>query len=175
MDFDFSDEQEQLREAVRRWAERAHGFERHRTIVRDEGGDSAAVWAELAGLGLTALAVPQAHGGLDFGPVEAMVVMEELGRGRVGAPYAAAALVAPVLLSGAPEALQAAWLPRIAAGDARVVLAHQESGARYRLDRVETRLAAADGGWRLSGRKSLVPVGDRAEAFVVSARDDEGR
>ncbi|NRT56673.1 acyl-CoA dehydrogenase family protein [Sphaerotilus uruguayifluvii] len=175
MDFDFSDEQEQLREAVRRWAARAHGFERHRAIVRDEGGDSAAVWAELAGLGLTALAVPEAHGGLGFGPVEAMVVMEELGRGRVGAPYAAAALVAPVLLSGAPEALQAAWLPRIAAGDARVVLAHQESGARYRLDRVETRLAAADGGWRLSGRKSLVPVGDRAEALVVSARDDDGR
>ena len=175
MDFDFSDEQEQLREAVRRWAERAHGFERHRAIVRDEGGDSAAVWAELAGLGLTALAVPQAHAGLGFGPVEAMVVMEELGHGRVGAPYAAAALVAPVLLSGAPEALQAAWLPRIAAGDARVVLAHQESGARYRLDRVETRLAAADGGWRLSGCKSLVPVGDRAEAFVVSARDDDGR
>ena len=86
MDFDFSDEQEQLREAVRRWAERAHGFERHRAIVRDEGGDSAAVWAELAGLGLTALAVPQAHAGLGFGPVEAMVVMEELGRGRVGAP-----------------------------------------------------------------------------------------
>ena len=62
--------------------------------------------------------------------------------------------MAPVLLSGAPEALQAAWLPRIAAGDARVVLAHQESGARYRLDRVETRLAAADGGWRLSGGAS---------------------
>ncbi|MFM2348700.1 MAG: hypothetical protein RL654_3453 [Pseudomonadota bacterium] len=175
MDFDFSDEQAQLREAVRRWAERAHGFERHRAIVRDEGGDSAAVWVELAALGLTALAVPEAHGGLGFGPVEAMVVMEELGRGRVGAPYAAAALVAPVLLSGAPEALQAAWLPRIASGDARAVLAHQESGARYRLDRVETTLAAADGGGRLSGRKSLVPVGDRAEAFIVSARDETGR
>lgn len=176
MDFDFSEDQEQLRDAVRRWVDRAHGFERHRAVVRDEGGDSAAVWRELADLGLTALAVPEAHGGMGWGPVEAMVVMEELGRGLVGAPYAAAALVAPVLLGAAPEAVQAAWLPRIASGEARVVLAHQERASRYRLDRVEATLVAdGAGGWRATGAKSLVPAGDRADAWILTTRDAQGR
>ena len=65
------------------------------------GGTTREVYREFAELGLTGLAVPEAHGGLGFGAVEAMVVMEELGRGLVNAPYAAAALVAPTLLAAA--------------------------------------------------------------------------
>ena len=169
MDFDFSDDQEQLRDAVRRWVDKGHGFEQHRAIVK-AGGDSRAVWQALADLGLTGLAVPEAHGGMGWGATEAMVVMEELGRGLVLAPYAAGALVAPTLLSAAPEAVQAEWLPKIASGEARVVLAHQERAARYRLDKVDTTATRTAEGWQLSGTKSLVPVGDVADAFIVSVR-----
>jgi alkylation response protein AidB-like acyl-CoA dehydrogenase len=171
MDFDFSDDQEQLRDAVRRWVDKGHGFERHRATVK-AGGDSREVWQALADLGLTGLAVPEAHGGMGWGATEAMVVMEELGRGLVLAPYAAAALVAPTLLSAAPAAVQAEWLPKIASGEARVVLAQQERASRYRLDRVATTAVqnASGDGWQLSGTKSLVPVGDVADAYVVSAR-----
>ena len=56
-----------------------------------------------AELGLTALAVPEAQGGMGFGPMEAMVVLEELGRGLVSAPYAQGALIAPALLQEAPD------------------------------------------------------------------------
>ncbi len=94
---------------------------------------------ELNELGLAGLAVPEAHGGMGFGAVEAMVVMEELGRGLVNAPYAQAALVVPTLLSGADDALQGAWLPKIAAGEALVVLAQQEVDSRYRLNKVATK------------------------------------
>lgn len=169
MDFDFSDDQEQLRDAVRRWVDKGHGFEQHRAIVK-AGGDSREVWQALADLGLTGLAVPEAHGGMGWGATEAMVVMEELGRGLVLAPYAAGALVAPTLLSAAPEAVQAAWLPKIASGEARVVLAHQERAARYRLDKVSTTATRAGDGWQLSGTKSLVPVGDTVDAYIVSAK-----
>lgn len=169
MDFDFSDDQEQLRDAVRRWVDKGHGFERHRAIVK-AGGDSREVWQALADLGLTGLAVPEAHGGMGWGATEAMVVMEELGRGLVLAPYAAAALVAPTLLAAAPEAVQAAWLPKIASGEARVVLAQQERTSRYRLDKVSTTATPVGDGWQLSGTKSLVPVGDVADAYIVSAR-----
>ncbi len=96
------------------------------------------VYAELAELGLTGLAVPEAHGGMGFGAIEAMVVCEELGRGLVNAPYAQGALVAPVLLSAAPAEVQAQWLPKIADASALVVLAHQERAARYRLNHVTT-------------------------------------
>ncbi|WP_343628847.1 acyl-CoA dehydrogenase family protein [Roseateles sp.] len=170
MDFDFTDDQISLRDAVQRYVEKDYGFEHRRGIVK-AGGFSREAWNGLAGLGLTALAVSEAHGGLGFGPVEAMVVMEELGRGLVMEPYAQGALVAPAVLARAPEAVQADWLPRIAAGDALVVLAHQERRARYRLDLCDT-LASAD--HRLSGLKSVVPAGDQADAFIVPAQSGAG-
>ncbi len=170
MDFDFSDDQEQLRDAVRRWVDKGYDFERRRAIVK-AGGFSPEVWREMADLGLTGLAVPEAHGGMGFGPVEAMVVAEELGRGIVLEPFAAVSLVAANALSAyAPEAVQAQWLPRIASGEALVVLAHQERDARYHLNHVSTTARAEGTGWRLDGAKSVVPVGDQAAAFIVPAR-----
>ena len=165
MDFDFTEDQQALRDAVRRFVDKDYAFERRVQIERAGGFDRAA-WDGLAGLGLTALAVPEAHGGLGFGAVEAMVVMEELGRGLVLEPIAQGALIAPAVLSRAPDALQADWLPRIVGGEALVVLAHQEAKSRYRLNRVATR--AVDG--QLTGVKSLVPAGDVADAFIVPAR-----
>jgi len=89
MDFDFSEDQESLREAVRRWVEKDYTFERRQAIVRS-GGFSREAWDGLLGLGLGGLLVPEEHGGLGFGAVDAMVVMEELGRGLVMEPYAQA-------------------------------------------------------------------------------------
>jgi len=165
MDFDFTEDQQALRDAVRRFVAGDYGFERRRQIEQAGGFDRQA-WDGLTGLGLTALAVPEAHGGLGFGAVEAMVVMEELGRGLVLEPIAQGALIAPALLLHAPAAVQEAWLPRLAGGEALIVLAHQEAKARYRLSRVTTRVQ--DG--RLTGVKSLVPAVDQADAFIVPAR-----
>ena len=82
MDFDFSDDQEQLREAVSRWAAKAYTFERRRGTVQAGGLDRAA-FAELAELGLTALTVPEAHGGMGMGAVDVMVVLEQMGKAMV--------------------------------------------------------------------------------------------
>ena len=170
MDFDFSDDQISLRDAVAKWVEKGFDFSRRHAIAK-AGGQTRDVYNQLAELGLTGLAVPEAHGGLGFGAVEAMVVMEELGRGLVNAPYAAGALVAPALLAAAPAAVQAAWLPKIASAEALVVLAHQERSARYRLHHVTTTAApASGGGWVLTGQKSVVPAADEADAFIVPAR-----
>ena len=170
MDFDFSDDQEMLRDTVRKWVAKDYGFERRRAIVK-AGGFSPDAWREMADLGLMGLAVPENHGGLGFGPVDAMVVMEELGRGIVLEPYAQVALIAGGVLSAhAPPGLQAAWLPKIASGDALVVLAHQERAARYRLEHVTTGAERNGDGWTVTGAKSVVPIGDRADAFLVPAR-----
>ena len=169
MDFDFTDDQESLRDAVRRWVDKGFSFERRHGIAQ-AGGATREVWTELAGLGLAGLAVPEAHGGMGFGAVEAMVVNEELGRGLVNAPYAEAALMAPALLSAAPAALQEQWLPRIAAGDALVVPALHERTARYRLHQVGAQAAPAGDAWSLTGVKVVVPAGDEADAFIVPAR-----
>jgi alkylation response protein AidB-like acyl-CoA dehydrogenase len=169
MDFDFTEDQESLRDAVRRWVDKGFPFERRHALTK-AGGATRAVYRELAELGLAGLAVPEAHGGLGLGAIDAMVVAEELGRGLVNAPFAAGALVAPVLLSAASPELQTAWLPRVADASALVVLAHQERAARYRLNHVTTRAERAGDGWVLTGTKSLVPAGDEADAFIVPAR-----
>jgi len=174
MDFDFSDDQESLRDAVRRWVDKGFTFERRHALAK-AGGATRAVYGELAELGLTGLAVPEEHGGLGQGPIEAMVVSEELGRGLVNAPYAFAALMAPRLLAAAPAALQADWLPRIASGEALVVPALQERGTRYRLDTVATTARQAGGGWLIDGGKLVVPSGDEADAFIVPARPEGAR
>jgi alkylation response protein AidB-like acyl-CoA dehydrogenase len=169
MDFEFTDDQLSLRDAVARWVDKGFSFERRHGIAK-KGGHTRDVYRELAELGLTGLRISETHGGMGFGAVEAMVVMEELGRGLVNAPYAAGALVAPTLLAGAPDALQAEWLSRIAGGAALVVLAHQERNARYRLNQVATSAKKSGSGWLLSGQKNVVPAADEADAFIVPAR-----
>ncbi len=171
MDFDFSDDQQQLRDAVRRWVDKGYTFERRRAIVAAGGFDRAA-YGELAELGLTALTVPEAHGGLGQGTVDAMVVMEELGRGIVLEPLAHTFIAASVLGQYAPEAVQAGWLPRIATGEALVVLAHQERKARYRLDVCEAKAAPTSTGHVVTALKSIVPAGDQADAYLVPAHLD---
>jgi alkylation response protein AidB-like acyl-CoA dehydrogenase len=173
MNFDFSEDQNALRDAVARWVEKSFGFERRHGLAK-AGGATRAVYGELAELGLTGLAVSPDHEGMGFGAVEAMVVMEELGRGLVNAPYAHAALVAPSLLANAPAAVQAAWLSRMASGQALVVLAQQENGMRYRMDHVNARAKESAGAWVVDGKKHLVPAGDEADAFIVPAATANG-
>ncbi|MGA0612913.1 acyl-CoA dehydrogenase family protein [Caldimonas sp. KR1-144] len=170
MDFDYTDEQEQLRDAVRRWVDKGYGFERRQQIVKKQGGFSAEAWTEMAELGLMGLAVSDAHGGMGFGPVEAMVVMEELGRGLVLEPYAPVALVAASILAHSKAPQAAERLAAIADGSQRIVLAHQERAARYRLNHVTTTASSASGSWTISGAKSVVPTGAHAHAFIVPAR-----
>jgi alkylation response protein AidB-like acyl-CoA dehydrogenase len=168
MDFDFSDDQEQLRDAVRKWVDKGYDFERRRAIVKAGGFDRAA-YGELAELGLTGLYVAEAQGGMGMGPVEGMVVMEELGRGIVLEPLAQTLIATGVLGGYASDAVKSAWLPKIASGEALVVLAQCERKARYRLDVCETKAAEAGGGWTVTGAKSVVAAGDKADAFLVPA------
>ncbi len=170
MDFDFTDDQIALRDAVARWAEKGYNFERRRAITK-AGGFSREAWNELAELGLLGLALPDSSGGMGFGAIEAMVVMEELGRGMVLEPYAAVALVAAPLLAASPADAAAKLARQLADGSAIAVLAHQERGARYNLARVATRAErGAAGDWTLQGAKSIVPAGAHADAFIVPAR-----
>jgi len=169
MDFNFTDDQEQLRDAVRKWVDRSYAFERRQGITRAGGFDRAA-YGELAELGLTGIYVAEEHGGMGMGPVEAMVALEELGRGIVLEPLAQTLVATGVLGAYAPDAVRSQWLPKMAAGEALVVLAYQERQARYRLDACEAQATQAGGGWKVSGDKSVVPAGDQADAFLVPAK-----
>ncbi len=169
MDFDFSDDQVQLGDAVRKWVDKGYTFDRRRAAEKAGGFDRSA-WNEIAELGLCGLYVPEDDGGLGMGPVEGMVVMEELGRGNVLEPLAQSLIAGGVLAGYADAATKAAWLPKIASGEALVVLAYQERAARYKLDQCEAKATQAPGGYVVNATKSIVPVGDQADAFIVPAR-----
>ncbi len=171
MDFDFTDDQEQLRDAVRKWVDKGYSFDRYRATVK-AGGFARAAYTEMAELGLSGLYVPEEHGGMGMGPVEGMVVMEELGRGMVLEPLKQSLIAGAVLAGYAPDALKSQWLPKVAGGEALIVLAYQERAARYRLDICETRATQSASGWELTGSKSVVPAGDQADAFIVPASVD---
>jgi alkylation response protein AidB-like acyl-CoA dehydrogenase len=171
MDFDFTNDQEQLRDAVRKWVDKGYDFERRRTLVKAGGFDRGA-YGELAGLGLAGLYIAEEQGGMGMGPVEGMVVMEELGRGIVLEPLGQTLIAGGILSGYASDAVKSSWLPRIAGGEALVVLAHQERKARYRLDVCETRASRAGSAWAVTGAKSIVPAGDQADAFLVPATVD---
>ena len=168
MDFDFSDDQEQLRDAVRKWVDKGYDFERRRKAVKAGGFDRAA-YNQLAELGLAGLYIAEDDGGMGMGPVEAMVVMEELGRGIVLEPLAQTLIAGGILSGYAPDAVKADWLPKVASGEALVVLAQQERRARWRLDVCDTQAAQRVDGWTVSGTKNVVPAGDQADAFLVPA------
>ncbi|HRH04908.1 MAG TPA: acyl-CoA dehydrogenase family protein [Burkholderiaceae bacterium] len=174
MNFDFTDEQEQLRDAVRKWVDKSYTFERRRGIEA-AGGFSKEAFEELNALGLGGLIIDEAFDGLGMGPVEAMVVMEELGRGIVLAPYTQTLIASGILTNYAPDDIKKEWLPKIASSEAFVVLAYQERSARYRLEQCAAQASkstATGGSYALNAIKSIVPAGDQASAWIVPAMLD---
>ena len=168
MDFDFTDDQEQLRDAVRKWVDKGYSFERRRAAVK-AGGFAQGAFREIAELGLCGLYIPEQYDGMGMGPVEGMVVMEELGRGIVLEPLNQSLIAGGVISGYAPEAVKSAWLPKIASGEALVVLAYQERAARYRLESCKAKANVAPAGYTINAIKSIVPAGDQADAFMVPA------
>jgi alkylation response protein AidB-like acyl-CoA dehydrogenase len=172
MDFNFSEDQEQLRDTVKRWVTKDYTFERRNKIIaagRGTGGFDAGVYQELAALGLCGLNVPESHDGLGMGAVDAMIVMEELGRGMVMEPIGQTLIASRVLAAFGDAALQSAWLPKLAAGEAILSLAYQESGSRHNLAACKATASAASVGYVLTGRKTLVSAGDEVTGYIVSA------
>ncbi|OIN90599.1 MAG: acyl-CoA dehydrogenase [Comamonadaceae bacterium CG1_02_60_18] len=168
MNFDFSDEQVQLQDAVRRWVDKSYTFEHYRATVQ-AGGFERANYAQLAELGLCGLLVAEEHGGLAMGPVEAMLVMQELGAGLVLEPLTQTLIVSSVLARFAPPELQQQWLPGLASGQTLAALAWVERGARYRHTVCQATATATATGHAMTATKSVVAAGDQADAFVVSA------
>jgi len=168
MDFEFSDEAVQLRESVKRWLERDYGFERRRRIIA-EGGHSREAYASLAGLGLCGLWVDEEFGGLSLGPAEAIVIMEELGRGLVLEPFLHTLMASSLVSFVEDRALRASLGARLAGKGDFVVLAYLERGNRYAVDRSATVAGRGVDGWTLNGGKCLVAGGDMADALIVPA------
>lgn len=175
MDFTFTDEQQQFADALRRYLSEQYGFEARQAIVRSDTGMSDTQWQALAELGLTALPVPEAQGGLGGSAIDMLVVMQELGRALVVEPYWATAVgVEALRVAGSGAGEDAALLEAVAQGNKRLAVAFHEPNARYDLFALDTRACAQDGAYRLTGTKSVVQSGAQADVWIVPARLDDG-
>lgn len=176
MDFAFTPEHEELRQTVRKFlADKSTEAQVRRLMATEEGSDPE-VWSQLAGqLGLPALTVAEEHGGAGLGPVEMAIVMEEMGRALLCAPYLSSAVLAVAALQqvGTPEA-QAELLPEIAAGSATATLAVAEAGRGWEVENVHLTATRSGDGWVLDGTKEFVIDGHTATHLLVVARGEEG-
>jgi alkylation response protein AidB-like acyl-CoA dehydrogenase len=175
MDFNYTDEQNALRDTLTRYIAKDYGFEARRALAKSAEGFSRAHWKQFAELGLLALPFPEDFGGLNGNAVDTLLVMEAFGRGLVLEPYLATVVVAGHLIRDAGSAGQKeALLPAIAGGERMLALAHFERGARYEVSRVDTAAKADGAGWKLSGSKGVVLGGGAADTLLVSANTGKG-
>jgi alkylation response protein AidB-like acyl-CoA dehydrogenase len=167
MDFNFTQEQQQFSDALRRWVEKDYAFEQRNKIIHSEQGVSDTAWATLAELGMMALPIPEEQGGFNGSAIDMMVVMQELGRGLVIEPYFATMLGAQFLkLAGGQEAL----LEQVASGELKLAAALGEKQSRYELFDIATTAKKSGDGYVLNGTKAVVIHGAQAGRIIVSAR-----
>ncbi|MGQ2992507.1 acyl-CoA dehydrogenase family protein [Variovorax sp.] len=171
MNFELNEEQQALQASLSRLLGDVYGFEQRRAIAATPAGWSEAVWRQLAELGLTALPLPQAHGGFGGGAVDLLPVMQELGRALSLEPFLASVVLgATALRLAGDDALQARLLPGVASGEVRLAWAHDEAAGHQAPLWIET-VARHDGErWRLDGAKCNVLHATATHHVVVSAR-----
>ena len=176
MNFGFSEEQEELRRAVRRFLDDKSPSTEVRRLMETTEGYDAAVWSQMANqLGLQAISIPEEYGGAGFGYVELVVVLEEMGRSLLCAPYfSTVALAANALLSSGDEGAKAEYLPGIASGETIATLAFTEESGRWDVEGIAMVASRAGDGWMLDGTKSYVIDGHTADLILVAARTGNG-
>jgi NAD(P)-dependent dehydrogenase (short-subunit alcohol dehydrogenase family) len=174
--FSFSSEQEEFRSNLRRFlADRSPTEEVRRLIETDDGYERDGWRAINAELGLTAIRIPEAYGGHGFGFGEQCIVLEEMGRALLCAPYfATAVLAAGVITNAGTERQKQALLPGIAAGEKIAALAWVEDNGRWDAEGTALTATAVGGGTVLNGHKTYVVDGHTADLIVVLARAPQG-
>jgi alkylation response protein AidB-like acyl-CoA dehydrogenase len=139
-------------------------------------GYDAAIWKQMGEqLGLQGLAIPEEFGGSGFTYVELVVVLEEMGRALLCAPYfSTIALAANTLLHSGDEAAKKEHLPGIASGETIATLAFTEPSGRWDEAGITMEATKSGDGWSLTGEKMFVLDGHTADLVLVAARTAAG-
>ena len=167
MNFDFSDEQKQLRDTARKFLAEKCPSKAVRAVIDGQAPYDRELWKGLAEMGFLGVAIPEAYGGSGAGHLELCVIAEEMGRALAPVPFSSTVyLAAEALLAAGSEAQKQKWLPLIASGEAIGTLALFEGKGNPSPQAIK--LAASNG--VLDGIKKPVPDGATADFAVVAAR-----
>ena len=176
MNFAFTDEQEELRKTVRSFLENKSSEEAVREQMETEDGFDPAVWSQMGEqMGLQGLSIPEEYGGSGYGFVELGIVLEEMGRALLCAPFfSTAVLAANTLLQSGDDAAKAKYLPGIASGETIATLAYTEPSGKWDESGITMEATASGDGYTLSGTKSFVLDGNAASLIIVAAKTGAG-
>jgi alkylation response protein AidB-like acyl-CoA dehydrogenase len=175
MNFDYSDEQNMLRDSIAKWAAGEYDFDKRRAMLADPEAWKKN-WAQIGELGLLAAPFAEEHGGFGGGPIDVAVVMEEFGKALVLEPY-----IPTVVLGGGAlkysgsAAQQEEHIGAVATGERVIAFAQAEPKSRYALNDVSTTARKDGAGFVLSGHKAVVIGAPMADHLLVSARSGGGQ
>ncbi len=171
MNFDYSEEQQMVRDSIARFVQDDYDWDTRREIVGSESGMSRDVWNTFAELGWLSIPFAEEDGGFGGSIIDLSVVMEELGKGLVAEPYFPSVVLFGGLVSRAGnEAQRSAVLPKLIEGGVLGAFAYVERQSRFEVSDCLTTAEASDGGYRLNGEKVVVFNGENADHLVVLAR-----
>ncbi|MCA6099948.1 acyl-CoA/acyl-ACP dehydrogenase [Bradyrhizobium brasilense] len=167
MNFDFSDEQKQMRDEARKFLSEQCPPKAVREVLDGKAPYDKALWKGLAEMGFLGVAIPEQFGGAGAGHLELCVIAEEMGRALAPVPFSSTVyLAAEAILIAGSDAQKQKWLPKIAAGEAIGTLALFEGKGNPSPKAIKV---TANGGV-LNGVKKPVPDGAIADFAVVAAR-----
>lgn len=171
MNFEFSDDQKQLRDQARRFLAEKCPPKAVRAVLEGSAGYDKALWSGLAEMGFLGVAIPEEFGGIGAGHLELCVIAEEMGRALAPVPFSSTVyLAAEALMLAGSDAQKQKWLPKIASGEAIGALALFEGPGNPSPQAIK--VAAANG--VLNGVKKPVADGAIADFAIVAARVGAG-
>ncbi|MCI5046688.1 MAG: acyl-CoA dehydrogenase family protein [Aquisalinus sp.] len=170
MNFEFTEEQQMLRESLARFLREKYDFETRQKIIASDDGWSRETWAQFAEMGLMAAAFPEEYDGFGGTAVDLSVIMEEFGRSLVIEPYLPTVVLAGGVLrhTGGEQAKE--LIAQISAGEIVMGLGFAEPHSRYDLFHVETKAEKQGNDYVLSGRKAVVLAANIADKLIIAAR-----
>src|SRR6266513_5819155 len=167
MNFDFSDEQKQMRDEARKFLTEKCPPKAVREVLDGKAPYDKALWQGLAEMGFLGVAIPEAFGGAGAGHLELCVIAEEMGRALAPVPFSSTVyLAAEAILLAGSDAQRQKWLPLVASGEAIGTLALFEGKGNPSPQAIK--LSASSGS--LNGVKKPVPDGAMADFAIVAAR-----
>ncbi len=167
MNFDFSDDQKQMRDAARKFLAEKCPPKAVRAVLDGKTAYDKELWKDLAEMGFLGVAIPEEFGGAGAGHLELCVIAEEIGRALAPVPFSSTVyLAAEALLLAGSAAQKQKWLSAIASGEAIGTLALFEGKGNPSPEGIKLQ---ASGG-TLNGVKKPVPDGAIADFAIVAAR-----
>lgn len=171
MDFNFTEEQDMVRDGLSRMVREQYGAEERRQLIATDAGWSREVWGQLAELGILGMSFSEEDGGFGGGAIDSMVVMEEFGKGLVVEPYVPTVVCAGGFLKHAgTQAQKEEHIGGIVSGERVFAFAYAEPRGRYDLANLETSAKKDGGDYVLNGHKAVVIGAPWASHLVVTAR-----